>query len=253
MCPSWQDGNRGDSRAFRLLGSAAVRRVSVVGTSGVGKSTFASALALVLGAAFLELDSVQHQADWTPLPVEEFRARVALVADGECWVIDGNYSRVQDLVWARADTVVWLDLPRRVVMRRIIWRSVWRVAGRTELWNGNRERWRNLFTLERRSRSSLGPGRRTRRTGRGTRRPWPTLCARTFASSGCVVRRKYGGSCGRLRTTPRLSRKIRLPWKIWATTDTRIFRNGRILRANGTGGIGGACGVRRRLVRWARR
>lgn len=125
-----------------------MRRVSVVGTSGVGKSTFASALALVLGAAFLELDSVQHQADWTPLPVEEFRARVALVADGECWVIDGNYSRVQDLVWARADTVVWLDLPRRVVMRRIIWRSVWRVAGRTELWNGNRERWRNLFTLE---------------------------------------------------------------------------------------------------------
>ena len=125
-----------------------MRRVSVVGTSGVGKSTFASALALVLGAAFLELDSVQHQADWTPLPVQEFRARVALVADGECWVIDGNYGRVQDLVWARADTVVWLDLPRRVVMRRIVWRSVWRVAGRTELWNGNRERWRNLFTLE---------------------------------------------------------------------------------------------------------
>ena len=125
-----------------------MRRVSVVGTSGVGKSTFASALALVLGAAFLELDSVQHQADWTPLPVEEFRARVALVAAGECWVIDGNYGRVQDLVWARADTVVWLDLPRRVVMRRIVWRSVWRVAGRTELWNGNRERWRNLFSLD---------------------------------------------------------------------------------------------------------
>jgi adenylate kinase family enzyme len=125
-----------------------VRRVSVVGTSGVGKSTFASALALVLGAAFLELDSLQHQADWTQLPVEEFRARVALVADGECWVIDGNYSRVQDLVWARADTVVWLDLPRRTVMRRIVWRSVLRVAMRTELWNGNRERWRNLFSLD---------------------------------------------------------------------------------------------------------
>jgi adenylate kinase family enzyme len=125
-----------------------VRRVSVVGTSGVGKSTFASALALVLGAAFLELDSLQHQADWTPLPVKEFRARVALATDGECWVIDGNYSRVQDLVWARADTVVWLDLPRRTVMRRIVWRSVLRVAARTELWNGNRERWRNLFSLD---------------------------------------------------------------------------------------------------------
>lgn len=125
-----------------------MRRVSVVGTSGVGKSTFASGLALVLGAPFLELDSLQHQADWTPLLVDEFRARVALVADGECWVIDGNYSRVQDLVWARADTVIWIDLPRLTVMRRIVWRSVLRVAGRTELWNGNRERWRNLFSLD---------------------------------------------------------------------------------------------------------
>jgi adenylate kinase family enzyme len=125
-----------------------VRRVSVVGTSGVGKSTFASSLARVLGVSFLELDSLQHQADWTPLPVEEFRARVALVAHGECWVIDGNYSRVQDLVWARADTVIWIDLPRLTVMRRIVWRTLRRVGGRVELWNGNRERWRNFFSLD---------------------------------------------------------------------------------------------------------
>jgi len=51
-------------------------------------------------------------------------------------------------VWARADTVVWLDLPRRTVMRRITWRTLRRVAGRAELWNGNRERWRNLFTWD---------------------------------------------------------------------------------------------------------
>jgi adenylate kinase family enzyme len=125
-----------------------VRRVSVVGTSGAGKSTFASSLALILGAVFLELDSVYHQADWAPLPASEFRARVALVADRECWVIDGNYSTVQDIVWARADTVVFLDLPRRTVMRRIIARTLRRVAGRVELWNGNRERWRNFFTLD---------------------------------------------------------------------------------------------------------
>jgi adenylate kinase family enzyme len=125
-----------------------VRRVSVVGTSGVGKSTVASSLARLLGADYLELDSVQHQADWTPLPTPEFRARVAAVAAGERWVIDGNYSRVQDIVWAGADTVIWLDLPRRTVMRRVIWRTLRRVGGRVELWNGNRERWRNFFTLD---------------------------------------------------------------------------------------------------------
>jgi adenylate kinase family enzyme len=125
-----------------------VRRVSVIGSSGSGKSTVASALARAMGAPWLELDSVYHQADWTPLPAEEFRRRVLAAAAGESWVIDGGYSAVRDLVWARADTVVWLDLPKRTVMRRIVWRTLRRVAGRAELWNGNRERWRNLFTWD---------------------------------------------------------------------------------------------------------
>ena len=125
-----------------------MRRVSVVGTSGAGKSTLGAALAARLGVDFLELDSVFHQPGWVPLPREEFRERVAVAVAGERWVIDGNYSMVRDLVWARADTVVWLDLPRCTVMRRIVWRSFLRAAGRVELWNGNRERWQNLFTLD---------------------------------------------------------------------------------------------------------
>ena len=125
-----------------------MRRVSVIGTSGSGKSALARELASRLDAAWLELDSVYHQAGWMPLEATEFRDRVAAAAAGERWVIDGGYSAVRDLVWARADTVIWLDLPKRIVMRRIIWRTLRRVAGRTELWNGNRERWRNLFTWD---------------------------------------------------------------------------------------------------------
>ena len=95
---------------------------------------------------FVELDSIYHQPDWVSLTPEEFRRRVAEVAAGDGWVIDGNYSVARPLVWARADTVVWLDLPRRTVMRQVIWRTLRRVAFRVELWNGNRERWANLFT-----------------------------------------------------------------------------------------------------------
>src|ERR1700746_3644250 len=149
MSPSWPGGKRSDKEGAVLLASAPVRRVSVVGTSGAGKSTLSRALAGALDAECLELDSVFHQPGWVPLPREEFRRRVAAAVAGERWVIDGNYtSQVKDLVWARADTVVWLDLPRRTVMRRIIWRSFRRAAARTELWNGNRERWRNFFSLD---------------------------------------------------------------------------------------------------------
>ena len=125
-----------------------MRRVSVVGNAGAGKTTLAGSLAGALGGEFLELDSIYHQADWVPLSTDEFRRRVSAMVAGQRWVVDGNYSRVRDLVWARADTVVWLDLPRRTVMRRVIWRTLRRVGGRVELWNGNRERWRNLFALD---------------------------------------------------------------------------------------------------------
>ena len=120
----------------------------MVGTSGSGKSTLARELAVILGVPHLELDSVYHQPGWVPLPAEELRETVAATVTGDGWVIDGNYSAVRQLVWARADTVVWLDLPRRTVMRQIIWRTLRRVAGHEELWNGNRERWRNFFSLD---------------------------------------------------------------------------------------------------------
>jgi adenylate kinase family enzyme len=131
-----------------VLRSAVVRRVSVVGTSGSGKSTLARELAAILGVPYLELDAVHHEPCWEPLPTEEFRWAVAAKAAGDGWVIDGNYGRVRDLVWARADTVVWLDLPKGAVMRQLVWRTLRRVAGREELWNGNRERWRNFFSWD---------------------------------------------------------------------------------------------------------
>jgi adenylate kinase family enzyme len=125
-----------------------VRRVSVVGNSGSGKSTAAVALSARLGVPCVELDSIFHQPGWTELPVDEFRARVAAAAAGDAWVIDGNYSAVRDVVWARADTVVWIDLPRPVVMRRVVARTVGRAVRRQELWNGNREPWSNFLTLD---------------------------------------------------------------------------------------------------------
>lgn len=123
-------------------------RVSVVGNSGSGKSTLSRALAARLGVPYVELDAIHHQRDWQPIPTGEFRARVDAATASGSWIVDGNYSAVRDLVWARADTVVVLDLPRRTVMRQVVWRTLRRVAQGVELWNGNRERWRNLFTLD---------------------------------------------------------------------------------------------------------
>jgi adenylate kinase family enzyme len=125
-----------------------MRRVSVAGNSGSGKSTLARELAQRLGVPHVELDGIYHQPGWTPLPEAEFVARVAEVAGTDGWVIDGNYSAARSAVWARADTVVWLDPPRRTVMRRVLWRTLRRGVTRRELWNGNRESLRNLLSRD---------------------------------------------------------------------------------------------------------
>ena len=113
-----------------------------------GKTTLAGRIAAALGAPLLELDAVHHQPDWKPLDTAEFRRTVAEFTSRDAWVVDGNYSAVRDIVWARSDTVIWIDPPRHRVMRRLGARTLRRMVTRTELWNGNRERWRFLFNRE---------------------------------------------------------------------------------------------------------
>jgi adenylate kinase family enzyme len=125
-----------------------VERVSVVGNSGSGKSTLGRKLGAALDAPHVELDGIFHQPGWTELPTEEFRERVSAIVAGDRWVVDGNYSHVRDLVWDRADTVVWLTLPRWLVFGRLLRRTVMRGIRRTELWNGNREQLRNLLSRD---------------------------------------------------------------------------------------------------------
>ena len=127
-----------------------MRRVVIVGNSGTGKTTLARTLAGRLDLPHVELDALYHQADWTPTPPQEFRdaVRSALdVVDAHAggWVVCGNYPDARTGIWARADTIVWLDLPRHVVMARVLRRTADRAIRRTELWNGNRESVRLTF------------------------------------------------------------------------------------------------------------
>lgn len=128
-----------------------MRRVSVIGTSGSGKTTMARALGGALDHPVLELDSVHHQPDWEPLPEAEFRARLLAFLDAnDRWIVDGNYTShgVAELVWPRADTIVWMDPPRSVVMAQVLQRTLVRGVRRRELWNGNVEDWRSMFRTD---------------------------------------------------------------------------------------------------------
>lgn len=129
-----------------------VQRVSVVGSSGSGKTTFSLALAAHLGVPCIELDALfWQQGAWVEPETAVFRERVHQALAVEAWVTDGNYQgRLGTLVWERADTVVWLDLPLAVSLWRICRRAIPRILRREMLWVGNRETWRN-FLFDRKS------------------------------------------------------------------------------------------------------
>jgi adenylate kinase family enzyme len=113
------------------------RRVLVAGTSGAGKTTVARRVAALLNIPHIEIDALFHGPAWTPR--DTFESDVHSFSGGSCWVTEWQYSQVRAILAQRADLLVWLDLPRALVMRQVIRRTMRRRLGRQMLWNGNLE------------------------------------------------------------------------------------------------------------------
>jgi adenylate kinase family enzyme len=158
------------------------RRIVVIGTTGSGKTTMARRLSQKLGVPHVELDALHWEPNWTEASNEVFRERVERALRCDEWVVDGNYGVVRDIVWGRADTIIWLDYTLPVMLWRLTRRTLRRIATQEELWGGNRESVRTTFF----SRDSLFVWQLT--TYRRRRRENPSLLARPEHSHLQVVR-----------------------------------------------------------------
>jgi adenylate kinase family enzyme len=101
----------------------------------------ARAAAARLGLPHVEMDSLWWEPNWTEAGADVLGERLTKVVANDEWIVDGNYFSVgaREVVWPRADTIVWLDHSRWVTMPRVVRRTVTRAVRRTELWSGNRE------------------------------------------------------------------------------------------------------------------
>jgi nicotinate-nucleotide adenylyltransferase len=159
-----------DSSAFPQVRLEALGpRVAVVGSPGAGKTTLARELAAAHGLPHIELDSLFWGLNWTEASREAFRERLVKCLEGGRWIADGNFAMARDLIWGRATDLLWLDYALPLTLYRLVRRTFSRVG--CELWNGNRENFRDTL-LRRDSLLTF-----TLRTFRQRRREFATLLA----------------------------------------------------------------------------
>ena len=110
------------------------RRILVVGSGGAGKSTLARELARQTGLPLVHLDRYFWQPGWVGTPTAQWRSVVADLVAEPAWVMDGNYGGTLDLRIPAADLIVFLDLPRRITIPRVLRRwARWHGRNRPDL------------------------------------------------------------------------------------------------------------------------
>jgi adenylate kinase family enzyme len=172
-----------------------MRRILVTGSTGAGKSRMARAIARHLAIPFHEMDALAFAGPgWREN--EHLVEDVSQVSSGPCWVFDSlGYPRVRDLLWSRADTVVWLDYSRAVVMRRVLRRSAARTLLRRRIFGGNIETLASWLSPDHPARWAWArPGPTTPRAGPRSPPGAPALNSPRLKSSASppLGRRRHG-------------------------------------------------------------
>ena len=120
-------------------------RIVIVGTTSSGKSTLAKEIADRFGHDFVDLDALHWEPNWTEAPIEVFRERVEKAMQAAKWVVAGNYHVVRDIVWPKAEAVVWLDYSLWRIFRQLTRRTFTRWWKQELLWGTNYENlWNHL-------------------------------------------------------------------------------------------------------------
>jgi len=124
-----------------------MKRINVIGTTGSGKSTFSTRLANKIDCQYIQMDQIFWKSGWTESTDDEFIPKVKNAVAGDCWVLDGNYSRTNDIKWQNADTIIWIDFSYFRTLSQLFKRTVIRIVLQQELWlgTGNRESFGKSF------------------------------------------------------------------------------------------------------------
>ncbi len=125
-----------------------MKRVLVIGSGGAGKSTFSRHLGSVLGIEVVHLDKLYWQPDWVKTPKDEWQKTVEGLLKGDSWILDGNFGGSREIRMKACDTIIFMDIPRRICLYRILKRSlIYRNKTRPDMAEGCYERFDLDFVM----------------------------------------------------------------------------------------------------------
>lgn len=103
-----------------------MKRVVIIGCPGAGKTTFARKLTKKLALPLIHLDYYYHQkeSDYYNDKGAWIKKVEELIRQPK-WIIDGNYSSSFEQRFARADTILFFDFPRRTSISGVMKRRVY--------------------------------------------------------------------------------------------------------------------------------
>ncbi|HEY3187094.1 MAG TPA: hypothetical protein VGJ70_06450 [Solirubrobacteraceae bacterium] len=148
-------------------------RILILGRTGSGKTTLARELAAALEVPHVELDSLYFGPDFSTAPLSVLRERTSAAIAAGRWVTDGNKRAVRDLVWPRADTIIWLDYGMHVSL----WRLAKRARTRTSALSAQATQTGRRTGLPKQMLAAAGGVLTALRSHRGQRREYPRLFA----------------------------------------------------------------------------
>lgn len=127
-----------------------MQRIVIIGVTGSGKTTLGCSLAKKFSIPTIDLDDIHWLPGWQTRDLAEQRRLVNNATNADGWVVSGNYSKLKDIYWQKADTIIWLDYPFMFVFCRLLKRSLVRIIDKRPICNGNYE-----FALKLVSRDSI--------------------------------------------------------------------------------------------------
>lgn len=101
-----------------------MKRISITGCCGAGKSTLSLQLGKILNLEVIHLDKKFWNPGWVETPNDEWDVVHENLLKGDTWIIDGSYARTIDTRLRVSDTVIFLDFPRWICFVRWIKRVI---------------------------------------------------------------------------------------------------------------------------------